>query len=160
MLMTDTPEVQIKSFADNICKRNDVLYSAHNTTIATIDDEPVGMVTAYNGAEYKAMRTVTLGLLRELMGIEFPGMEDEAVAGEYYIDSLAVVLAHRGQGIGTALLKHAIATARKSADITSATLAVDPENHSARKLYESLGFRLRGDLFIFGHNYHKMILDV
>lgn len=67
-----------------------MLYSARNTTIAELDGKPVGMLTAYDGSRYGTMRQVTMQLVKEHLGTEFPGMEDETVPGEYYLDSLAV----------------------------------------------------------------------
>lgn len=90
MLMEDAPEERIRLFAEKICSRDDVLYSARNTTIAELDGKPVGMLTAYDGSRYGTMRQVTMQLVKEHLGTEFPGMEDETVPGEYYLDSLAV----------------------------------------------------------------------
>ena len=153
MLMDDTDEEQIRRFADTICKRDDVLYCARNTIIAELDGQAVGMVTAYDGRRYREMAERTFAIVKKEMGIEFPGMEAEAVPGEYYIDSLAVWPEYRGKGIGRALLTKAIETGRH---IGTVTLAVDPDNPTAERLYESLGFRYVGNLFIFGHDYRKM----
>ena len=156
MLMEDVPDSQIQLFARQICSRDDVLYSAPNTTIAIVEDEPMGMVTAYDGRFYHAWRQQTMQLVKQHLGIEFPGMEDEALPGEYYIDSLAVLPPHRGRGIGRALLQKAISDGL-SLNLQP-TLAVDPVNTRAQALYRSLGFRYHSDLFIFGHTYHKYIL--
>ncbi len=157
MLYNDTPEEQIRLFGRVICERDDVLYSWCNTLIAEVDGIPAGMITAYDGSRYRAMRQVTMALVRQHLGVEFPGMEDEAVPGEYYLDSLAVMPAFRGQGIGRALLQQAIA--QGSSLGLHVTLAVDPINTRAQHLYASLGFKPAGDLFIFGHTYWKMMVE-
>ena len=154
MLMEDVAESQIRTFAENICVREDVLYSWRNTIIAIIDDQPVGMLTAYDGGGYHQMRVVTMDLVRQHLGIEFPGMEDEAVPGEYYLDSLAVVPEFRGRGIGRQLLRQGISQGQLLG--LKVTLAVDPVNERAQRLYRSLGFCDDGELFIFGHTYWKM----
>lgn len=154
MLIDDAPDERIREFGDLICSRHDVLYSSDNSTIATVQGKPVGMVTAYDGRFYHDWQVQTFALVKEHLGIEFPGMEDEAVPGEYYIDSLAVLPEYQGHGIGTQLLRFAMANGQ-SLGLTC-TLAVDPDNPAARRLYESLGFREAGTLFIFGHNYTKM----
>lgn len=156
ILIENPTDEQVREFGDLVCSRHDVLYSSDNSIIATIDGEPVGMVTAYDGRFYHDWRVRTFALAKEHLGVEFPGMEEEAVPGEYYIDSLAVLPGHQGLGIGTKLLKRAIAKGQ-SLGLTC-TLAVDPKNPSARRLYESLGFREVGTLFIFGHDYTKMAL--
>lgn len=156
MLYDDAPEEQIHNFAQNICVREDVLYSWHNTIIAEVDGQCAGMLTAYDGRYYHDMRIRTMRLVKQHLGVEFPGMEDEAVAGEYYLDSLAVMPEYRGKGIGRQLLRQGIETGKTlNLDVT---LAVDPINDRAKRLYRSLGFHPSGTLFIFGHDYEKMII--
>lgn len=153
MLLDDTPPERISLFAEKICTRDDVLYSARNTTVAVLDGEPAGMITAYDGARYAAMRQLTLTLVKEHLQVEFPGMEDETEAGEYYLDSLAVLPQCRGRGIGRALLQKAVDEGMGRG--LSPTLAVDPANKRAQRLYRSLGFRHVREIFIFGHIYYK-----
>lgn len=156
MLYDDATEERIELFARNICVREDVLYSWRNTIIAELDGKPAGMLTSYNGINYHEMRLRTMQLVKQLMDVEFPGMEDEAVPGEYYLDSLAVMPPYRGRGIGRALLQKGIGEG--SALKLKVTLAVDPINDKAKRLYRSLGFKPSGTLFIFGHDYEKMII--
>lgn len=157
MLMDADDTERIQRFSDAVCAEPGVLYSPENTIIACVDGTPAGMITAYDGARYHAMRERTFQLVKERLGVEFPGMEDEAVAGEYYLDSLAVLPEYRGNGIGRLLLLRAIDHASELG-IPKVTLAVDPENPKAQRLYESLGFRRGRDLFIFGHTYWQMVL--
>lgn len=156
MLYDDASDEQIANFARNICVREDVLYSWRNTVIAEDDGNCAGMLTAYDGRYYHDMRMRTMALVKQHLGVEFPGMEDEAVAGEYYLDSLAVMPEHRGKGIGRKLLQKGIENG-KSLNL-DVTLAVDPINDRAKRLYRSLGFTPSGTLFIFGHDYEKMII--
>lgn len=153
MLMEDTPDERIENFANNICSRDGVLYSPTNTIIVEIDGRPVGMLTAYDGSLYHDMRVRTMALVKEHLGIEFEGMEDEAQPGEYYLDSLAVLPEFRGRGIGRRLLQKGIEAGRRLG--LKVTLAVDPVNEKAQKLYRSLGFDNQCNLFIFGHTYWK-----
>lgn len=157
MLMEDVPEEHTRLFAEKICRREDVLYSWRNTLIAEADGQPAGMVTAYDGRYYHNWRLTTLELVREHLGVEFPGMEDEAVPGEYYVDSLAVLPEWRGQGIGRALLEQAVACGCELG--LKVTLAVEYDNLRAQHLYRSLGFAPDGNLFIFGHDYQKMAIS-
>lgn len=156
MLMEDVPEEHTRLFAEKICRREDVLYSWRNTLIAEADGVAAGMVTAYEGANYRPWREQTLVLICEHLGVEFPGMEDEAVAGEYYVDSLAVLPEYRGQGIGRQLLQQAIACGKDKG--LKVTLAVEYDNDRAQRLYRSLGFEDDGNLFIFGHDYQKLAI--
>lgn len=154
MLYEDVPDERIRTFADTICVREDTLYSWRNTLIAEQDGRPVGMLTSYDGRYYHAMRQLTMALVKQHLGTEFPDMEDEAVAGEYYLDSLAVLPDYRGRGVGKALLQEGVR--RGKALGLTVTLAVDPVNMRAQQLYRSLGFRNAGTLFIFGHDYIKL----
>ena len=156
MLYDDASEEQISLFARHICTRTDVLYSWRNTVIAEADGRAAGMITSYDGSRYREMRLATRPPVGRHVRGECPAMEDEALPGEYYLDSLAVCSDFRGKGIGTALLRHAME--KGTAMGLKVTLAVDPVNHRARRLYESLGFRYDSDLFIFGHTYHKLAL--
>ena len=153
LLINDASEERLSRFADIVCCRPDVLYSPQNTTIAVVDGEDAGIITAYDGSRYAAMRQVTMPLLKREFDIEFPEMEDETEEGEYYLDSLAVMPEFRNRGIGRALLSHAIAEGQRLG--LAVTLAVDPDNIGAQKLYRSLGFRHMRDIFIFGHTYWK-----
>ncbi len=147
-------EEEIARFAELICTRDDVLYCAGNTLIAEYNGEMAGMLTAYDGRYYHEMRERTMKLIKEYFDTEFPDMEDEAVEGEYYIDSLAVWPQYRGIGLGTALLERGIAEGLRLG--LNVTLTVDPKNKNAQSLYASLGFERDGELFIFGKNYWKM----
>ena len=94
-----------------VCRRDDVLYSYKHALLAKIGGEPVGLILAYDGANYHPLRTRTFALLPAFAGMDVDSMEDEAVAGEYYIDSLAVAPSQRGKGVGAALLAQAVAQA-------------------------------------------------
>ena len=154
-MLIDSPSAErINTFAEKVCAQPGVLYSPDNTLIAELDGTPVGMLTAYDGARYHDMRLRTFAIIKEVLGLEFPDMEDETRPGEYYLDSAAVLPECRGKGVGTLLLRRGIAEGHHRGLTT--TLAVDPVNDKAQKLYESLGFRRNGDLFIFGHTYWRM----
>ena len=63
----------------------------------------------------------------------FPTFENEL-----FLHKIMVHPECRGQGIGTALMRHALQLAERPVLLT-----VDPENHAAIQLYRNLGFRLR-----------------
>ena len=65
------------------------------------------------------------------------------VFDEMHINNLALRPQFRAQGIGTALLRHAIAVAR-DLGATRATLEVRASNDAARRLYARLGFYVAG----------------
>lgn len=139
-----------------VIRRDDTLYSWHHTLMAEdTDGTPLGAIVAYPGDDYVEMRTRTFALLNELITFDVASMDAETVPGEYYLDSLAVSPAARGKGIGKQLL----CAARDKAFAMSrpAILACAPENVNAKAMYETMGFRQDGELFIFGHPYLRMV---
>lgn len=151
-LDTVTPDAAIVE----VCRRPDTLYSWCHTHIATFPDgQHAGALVAYRGENYRQMQQTTFAMLRHLITFDIEKMDDEAQAGEYYIDSVAVVPGSRGMGLGRKLLEHAIACARREG--LTAVLACDPKNISARNLYERMGFHVEGRLFIFGEDYLRMV---
>jgi ribosomal-protein-alanine N-acetyltransferase len=65
------------------------------------------------------------------------------VFDELHINSLAVDSGHRRRGLARHLLDHVLREARE-AGACSATLEVRSSNAAARRLYETLGFRVEG----------------
>lgn len=139
-----------------ICQRDDTLYSWRNATIATIGGKPVAALIAYEGKGYMERRRLTFSLVPPDLPFDPETMDAETCEGEYYLDSLAVLPTFRGRGIGAALLRQGIATAR-SLSLTP-VLACDPDNAPALALYRRLGFVTDGRLFIFGEDYLRMVI--
>ncbi|MDE5561441.1 MAG: GNAT family N-acetyltransferase [Bacteroidaceae bacterium] len=139
-------------------REDDTLYSWRHTVIAQDGNGMLlGALVAYPGDGYMDMRSRTFSMLNELITFDVSSMDAEAKAGEYYIDSLAIVPEYRGKGVGTQLLRAAMDEARSSSRI--AVLACAPDNIGAKSMYESLGFRHEGNLFIFGHEYLRMTAE-
>jgi ribosomal-protein-alanine N-acetyltransferase len=65
------------------------------------------------------------------------------VVDEIHINNVALRPAYRNQGLGTALMRHVLAEARRLG-ATRATLEVRASNAGARRLYERLGFYVSG----------------
>lgn len=158
-------EEKIRGIA-KICEREDVLYSYRHTIIAWDDDTPVGICLCYDGGKYHEMRKITFPLFETLFGkdpdhegLDLDNAEDEAVAGEYYIDSLAVMPDYRNRGIGQQLMQAQIDKA-KALGFTKATLLVDPTNDKAQGLYRRLGFKEDTEVYAFGQIYWKWKLIV
>lgn len=153
----------------DVCAQEDTHYSYRNTWIAEVGEERVeadgertivdgeraGMMIAVNGEHYRVQRDRMYPQLKGLFDVAFgkgwDDMEDEAKAGEFYIDSLSVSLPYRDQGVGTALIEKAKAMAREQG-IGVVTLAVEPMN-TAKKLYQKLGFAYQRMIKIFNEEY-------
>lgn len=120
----------------------------------------VGACVAYDGADYHERRLYSFSFVCS-DGLPVIGdnshllvQPDETCAGEYYIDSLAIMPEYRGHGYGRQLLQHAVSTGK--AQGLCPTILVDPANTSALKLYESVGFSGSETLFVFGLDYLKL----
>lgn len=137
-----------------VCRLEEALYSYRHALLAIRDSMPVGLVLAYDGANYHTMRTQTFRLLPAFTRMDVDGMEDETGSGEFYIDSLAVAPHMRGQGLGKMLLNKAVERGERLGLLP--TLLVDPDNAAARRLYTSAGFRENGSVTAFGQDYLRM----
>ena len=139
-----------------VCEQENTHYSYRNTWIAEVDGVKAGMMIAVDGEHYREQRDKMYPQLKGLFDVAFgkgwDEMEDEAKAGEFYIDSLAVSLPYRNQGVGTALVEKAKEMA-KEIGIERVTLAVEPMN-TAKKLYQRLGFVFEREITIFNEVYH------
>ena len=141
-----------------VVRRTDTLYSWQNTLVAEADNGILlGAMVSYHGDNYLEMRDRTFSLLDELITFDVSAMDAETVPGEYYLDSLAVAPSARGKGVGRKLL----CAARDEAFAMSlpAILACAPDNIGAKKMYEAMGFRQDGEMFIFGHPYLRMVSE-
>ena len=145
-----------------VCAQEDTHYSYRNTWIAEVDGERAGMMIAVDGEHYREQRDKMYPQLKGLFDVAFgkgwDEMEDEAKAGEFYIDSLAVSLPYRNQGVGTALIEKAKEMAKEKG-IGVVTLAVEPENR-AKKLYLRLGFGYKRMIEIFNEEYELYAAEI
>ena len=146
----------------DVCAQEDTHYSYRNTWIAEVDGERAGMMIAVDGEHYREQRDKMYPQLKGLFDVAFgkgwDEMEDEAKAGEFYIDSLAVSLPYRNQGVGTALIEKAKEMARELG-ISVVTLAVEPENR-AKRLYQRLGFAYQRRIEIFNEEYELYAAEI
>ncbi|MCM1035200.1 MAG: GNAT family N-acetyltransferase [Paludibacter sp.] len=137
-----------------ICEQEDTLYSWRNTYVAVVGEKLAGALVSYEGARYADLRKNTFQRLGDLVSVEAQTMVDETVAGEYYLDSLAVMPEFRRQGIARELLLDAISRAR-TYPCNMATLVVIPDS-MAMQFYKTLGFRPENILYLFGEDYLRM----
>ena len=145
-----------------VCAQEDTHYSYRNTWIAEVDRGRAGMMIAVDGEHYREQRDKMYPQLKGLFDVAFgkgwDDMEDEAKAGEFYIDSLAVSLPYRNQGVGTALIEKAKEMAKEKG-IGVVTLAVEPEN-KAKRLYQKLGFGYQRRIEIFNEEYELHAAEI
>ena len=126
-------------------------FSYQFTDLVVAGGDVAGLLTSYPEEE---MRRLDLGMGRHL--IRILGLSDflrcarrsltlanvkEAAAGEYFINSVAVLPEFRRQGIATRLMALAEAKAKQHG-LDRCSLSVDVDNDTARRLYERLGYQI------------------
>lgn len=124
-------------------------YSYRNALIGEVDGVAAGAIVGYDGAMLEELRRPIYPLLERHLG-EVPHIEDETEAGEYYLDSIGVLPAFRGTGVGRALLMSACHKAF-AAGHERVGLIVDFDNPDAERLYTTLGFERIGTKRFLGH---------
>lgn len=133
-----------------LAARRDTQYSYCNALVAEVNGTVAGAIVGYDGARLKELREPLLSLVMEREGRVLE-IEDETAAGEFYLDSLAVLPQFRGCGVGRVLLS----TARDrafAAGFERVGLLVDFENPRAEALYRSLGFERVNTTTFLGHD--------
>lgn len=124
-------------------------YSYANSLVASVDGEPAGALCGYDGAALDELRAGTLAVVNKYNPLDGP-IDDETQPGEFYLDSIGVLPAYRGLGIGSMLINAMTETARNEG-YGRIGLIVDFDNPKAEKLYARLGFRRAGTRMFFGH---------
>lgn len=124
-------------------------YSYLNALVVEVDGQSAGAIVGYDGARLEELRAPIFPLLERHLGSTLQ-IEDETEAGEFYIDSVAVLPQFRGTGVGRQLL---IAMRNRAFDAghERVGLLVDFDNPRAEKLYNSLGFQRVGKKRFLGH---------
>ncbi|MDO5442450.1 MAG: GNAT family N-acetyltransferase [Bacteroidia bacterium] len=145
-----------KGLAEKVCGLEDTLYSYRHARIAEVDGSVAGCIVSYDGAIYAEARKRTFRIFAEA-GRAMDDTENETEAGEYYLDSMAILPAYRGGGIGHALMKDAVAEARENG-FSRFSLIVECSKPTLQEYYSQLGFKPIKELFAFGDRYLKMIL--
>jgi len=166
MALHRVPDEELLKGIARICEREDVLYSYKHALVAWDGNTPMGICLCYDGAKYHEMRKITFPLFDELMHddadqdeMDLDNMQDEAEAGEYYMDSLAVWPEWRGRGIGMKLMQAQIDRARELG-FEKATLLMDPENDNAKRMYLKLGFTDDSEVYAFGQIFWKWVRKI
>lgn len=144
--------------AIKVCGLDDTLYSWRNARLATVDGTAVGCLVSYDGAIYSEARKRTFSHFADA-GRSMDATETETGPGEFYLDSMAIMPAFRGFGIGLVLIKDAIGIARTKG-MHKVSLIVECSKPELQYYYSELGFRPDHELNAFGNRYLKMILDI
>ena len=154
----DVPDEMREAFSYlvGICLMDDTLYSYRNAAVAEVDGCIVGALVAYDGARYAAMRKTTFDLVEKNMGVKLEHNVMETGEGEFYLDSLAVLPQFRGLNIGKMLMQNRMELAR-GLGIGKVSILVDKDKPRLQAYYESLGFALTEEIFVFHSLYNKLV---
>lgn len=140
-----------------LAAREDTLYSYCHAIIAEVEGEVAGAMISYPAEHYHEMRNISFKEIPELRELDLEAMPDEAGAGEFYLDTLAVLPKFRRRGIGEGLMQTRIAWAEEHFPELQISLLVDPENFNGQRLYTRLGFKIIDrNVIAFNHLYWKM----
>lgn len=132
-----------------LVQREDSQYSYRNTLVALDRDKVVGVAVSYDGGRLHELRQAFIEEARKYIGKNHSSMDDETLAGELYLDSLAVLPEHRRRGIAKKLL---MATKKRADRIgLPVGLLVDKGNPIGEVLYTFVGFRYVDDSQWGGH---------
>ena len=146
----------ILEYLMDICRMDDTLYSYRHTRVAEINGKTVGALIGYDGARYADMRAKTFGLVQQTSGLDLSKNAMETGAGEFYLDSMAILSGYRGRKIGLQLMRDRIDWAKHNG-FEAVTLLVDKDKPLLQKYYESLGFAFSEEMFVFGAWYKKLV---
>jgi ribosomal protein S18 acetylase RimI-like enzyme len=126
-------------------------FSREFAVVAERDGEPVGIVLGYPAERMPRLELPTAwALLRTIGAVRFLRMLraavplrqlKEAQPGEYFLNTVAVLQADQGRGVGTALLDCFEAQAA-AGGFRACSLSVEDDNARARSLYEHRGYRV------------------
>ena len=139
-----------------IAARTETIYSYENAFVAEADGKIVGAMCAYDGADYQRLKQPIVDILGPDSG--FAKLK-ETEAGEFYLDSVGVLPAYRGQGIASKLFATQINRAA-SLGHTTVGLIVDIDKPEAEALYKRLGFVHLDDKDFFGHVMKHMVKQI
>lgn len=139
-----------------LVEREDSQYSYRNTLVAMDGDKVVGISISYDGGRLHELRRAFIEAAKEYIGKDHSDMDDETQTGELYLDSLAVLLEYRCQGIARKLL---LATKERAnrLDLPCVGLLVDKNNPIGEALYTSVGFQYVNDSHWGGHHMRHLI---
>lgn len=155
----------VKEVFAALARMEESQYSYRNSMVAvTRDGEIAGIVVAYDGRILIEARRLFFSLAKDRLGWEIRDKasdgepEVETDPSEYYLDSLAVWPQYRGRGISSTLIEAVEEKARTAGKPVG--LLCDEHNHSARRIYEHLGFREVGKRPFAGELMAHLVKDL
>lgn len=153
-----TGETNWKRVEDGLIKlfhRNDNRHSYRFTYVAEFNGEVAGIMVLYPGDLAEELDANLMELLKQ-KGSAVTDIDQEALPGEMYIDTICTDQKFRGHGIGTALLQYAEKVAEKEG-YDKLSLNVEVEKEAAIRLYKRLGYEITLPWTIIGEPFYHMV---
>lgn len=147
-------------------QEENILYSYMNTRVAEVDSVVAGCFVTYDGGIFESLRLPTYRVLGKVLmpgkNLEsldaYAATEPETGAGEYYLDSLAVLPRFRHTGVGRMLVVDAICHGRRQGFHTFTGL-VAADSPALLKFYQSEGLMPQRKQLLFGEEYYRLVLE-
>ena len=134
--------------------QEDNQYSYQNCWVVCNNNQIIGAINIYNGANLNTLRMPIINYLKTNFNREII-IEDETQEGEYYIDTLGVKGNQQGKGIGSTMLQFCIDEFVNKQNQTLGLL-VEKENMAAKRFYEKLGFIYQSEKNLVGKQLEHM----
>ena len=138
-----------------ICLREDTIYSWKRSRIACLNGQPAGCLISYPGTDYERLRESTWQLFDDFWQNDNDHFEPETYAGEYYLDTLAVLPTYRQKGVAKALLLDGVQRGQ-ALNCDRVTLIAESDNPHLLRYYQDIGFEKLSEMNFFGHLYTRM----
>ena len=133
--------------------------SYENCFVCDVDGKIVGLILMYFGGDAAELDEPLAARLRIVRNKPSLVIEKEAEAEDFYIDTLCVAPAFRGQGIGMALIEFAEQYAKEKG-YERLSLIVEQHNVRAQTLYTRLGYIPVKERTIHHHQYEYRVKKV
>lgn len=154
-LTGETEEEKVTQRLLELFKRNDNRHSYLHTYIAELDGQVAGILVLYPGKEAPSLdRNLATWLIER--GVQTPEIDAESLPDELYIDTVCIVPAFRGKGIGTQLFAFTEKLAKQEG-FTKLSLNVETQKEPAIRLYKRLGYEIVSPWTIIGEPFHHMV---
>lgn len=157
-LTGETEEVEITKEFVNLFTRTDNRHSYLYTYVAEKKGNIAGVLVFYSADQATTLDANLEDYLSNKKGTPVK-IDPETLPGEWYVDTVVVDPAYRGQGIGTDLLNHAERLV-KSFGGGKLSLNVETEKYAAISLYNRLSFDNVCPWTIIGEPFYHMVKTV
>lgn len=157
-LTGETEQTAVLTELEHLFIREGNRISYENCLVEELDGKVVGISISYPGKDAYFLDQAIKEYIKNKKGI-VPMIDKEADETDFYIDTLSVNRAYRGQKIGTELLRASVKKGKEKGYKT-VSLLVEQNNEKARKLYERQHFIYKKTVTVHNHLYDYLVKSV